>query len=326
MGGDGAAAGLQAAVASCQRSPAAALAETPGDSSGHGSETHVRYFEHSQYDIVPGRHADMGSSCCALFASAVVAGAMADGKRLAADRLEALLVQCVSAWDRTREVAGREPAQVLQAVLEDGGAKAKANCFVGTPEVLFKIWSGSSPPCAYVLTAIPRCTGAMRPTGDTFAVCHLRDGVHLIDSHRHYTERGALGMLWARSPSMIALHSWLFSPSGLFEQLRCRGDFFEIIAVGNWLSASAVAVPGAAGEESGEESGDVVLVEPPAAAAARGDTLAPEAAPLLPPLPLGGSPCGSEPPRCSTHARFDAKCDRFPWLTRRALRDFIGVH
>ena len=170
MGGDGAAAGLQAAVASCQRSSGAALAETPGDSSGHGSETHVRYFEHSQYDIVPGRHADMGSSCCALFASAVVAGAMADGKRLAADRLEALLVQCVSAWDRTREVAGREPAQVLQAVLEDGGAKAKVNGFVGTPEMLFKIWSGSSPPCAYVLTAIPRCTGAMRPTGDTFAV------------------------------------------------------------------------------------------------------------------------------------------------------------
>ena len=125
-------------------------------------------------------------------------------------------------------------------------------------------------------------------------------------------------MLWARFPCMIALHSWLFSPSGLFEQLRCRGDIFEIIAVENWLSASAVAVPGAAGEESGEESGDVVLVEPPVAAAARGATLAPEAAPLLLPLPQNGTHCGSEPPRCSTHPRFDVKCDRCRWLKHGA--------
>ena len=125
------------------------LAEQPGDSSRHCSDTVVHYFDRSQHDIVPGRHADMGSSCCALFASAVVAGAMADGTRLVADRLEALLAQCVSAWDATREVAGREPAQVLQAVLEDGGAEAKVNCFVGTPETLLKIWSGGSPPRAY---------------------------------------------------------------------------------------------------------------------------------------------------------------------------------
>ena len=85
----------------------------PG-SSGRGSEIHLRYFERSQHDKIPERHADMGSSCCALFASAVVAGSMEDAKRLSAERLEALLAQCVCAWDATREVAGGEPEQVLR--------------------------------------------------------------------------------------------------------------------------------------------------------------------------------------------------------------------
>ena len=278
------------------------------------AETHVRYFEKSQHDIVPGRHADMGSSCCALFASAVVAGAMAEEKRLTADRLEALLAQCVSAWDATRAVAGCEPMQVLQTVLEEGGTKARLNCFVMTPETLFKLWSGSSPPRAYVLTAIPRSTGDMRPTGDTFAVCHLRDGVHLIDSHRHHTDRGALGMVWARSSSISALHSWLFSPSGLLEQLRCRADFLEVIVVEDWQSAPAAAGPGTADEESDQESDEAVFIEPPVAATARSATLAPEAAPLFPPPLLGGSPCGSEASRCSTHVRFDTKCGHCRWV------------
>ena len=307
LAGNPAAAGQSAAAGNCQRPPAAIIAEPPGDSSGRGPETHVRYFERCQHDIVPGRHADMGSSCCALFASAVVAGAMADGTRLASDRLEALLVQCVSAWDATREVAGSEPAQVLQAVLEDFGIAVKVNSVAATPETLLKIWSGSSAPRAYVLTAIPRgTTSSTRPTGDTFAVCHLRDGVHLIDSHRHHTAGGTSGMLWARSSSLSALHSWLFSPSGLLEQLRCRADLFEIIVVEDWWSTPTAAASGIADEESGEESEDVVLVEPPLAAAAREAVLAAEAAPLSHPPPSGGS-------NCSTHVRFDVQCDRCRW-------------
>jgi hypothetical protein len=192
LAGNPAAAGQPAAAGNCQCPPAAIIAEPPCDSSGRGPETHVRYLEQSQHDRVPGRHADMGSSCCALFASAVVAVAMADGKRLASDRLEALLGQCVSAWDTTRAVAGREPVQVLQAVLRDCGIAAKVTSFVTTPETLLNTWSCSSEPRAYVLTAIPRGTNSTRPTGDNFVVCHLRDGVHLIDSHRHHRIAGPL--------------------------------------------------------------------------------------------------------------------------------------
>ena len=106
---DDAAAEQHTAAASCQRPPAAILAEPLGDSRGRGSAIRMRYSDKSQHDIVPGRHADMGSSCCALFASAGVVGAMAGGKRLTVERLEALLVRCVSAWDHTRKVAGCEP-------------------------------------------------------------------------------------------------------------------------------------------------------------------------------------------------------------------------
>ena len=77
------------------------------------SQVHLQYFERCQNDAVTGRHSDMGSSCCALFASAVVAGANADSQRLTEVRLEALLVQCVLTWDAAREVAGCEPVQVL---------------------------------------------------------------------------------------------------------------------------------------------------------------------------------------------------------------------
>ena len=271
----------------------------PG-SSGRGSEIHLRYFERSQHDIIPERHADMGSSCCALFASAVVAGAMEDAKRLSPERLEALLSQCVSAWDATREVAGGEVEQVLRFVLEDSGIEAKVSCFAATPEMLFKIWSSSFPPRVYLLTAIPRDTVSIRPTGNTFAVCHLQDGVHLIDSHRHHTERGALGMLWARASSLSALHGWLFNSSGLLEQIHCRTDFLEVVAVAeDGRPAPAAAALGPAGEESGEESEDVVLMEPPAAAVARGAALAAEAARLFPP--------------CRNHLHFEVKCDRCRW-------------
>ena len=271
----------------------------PG-SSGHGSEVHLRYFERSQHDIIPERHADMGSSCCALFASAVVAGAMQDAKRLSPERLEALLAQCVRAWDATREVAGGDVEQVLRAVLEDSGIEAKVSGFAMTPEMLFKFWSSSSPPRVCLLTAIPRETGNIRPTGNTFAVCHLQDGVHLIDSHRHHTERGCLGMLWARASSLSVLHGWLFNSSGLLEQLHCRADFLEVVAVAEGgRPAPAAAALGPAGEESGEESDDVVLMEPPVAAVARGAALAAEAARLFPP--------------CRNHLNFEVQCDRCRW-------------
>ena len=271
----------------------------PG-SSGHGSEVHLRYFERSQHDIIPERHADMGSSCCALFASAVVAGAMQDAKRLSPERLEALLAQCVRAWDATREVAGGDVEQVLRAVLEDSGIEAKVSGFAMTPEMLFKFWSSSSPPRVCLLTAIPRETVNIRPTGNTFAVCHLQDGVHLIDSHRHHTERGCLGMLWARASSLSVLHGWLFNSSGLLEQLHCRTDFLEVVAVAEGgRPAPAAAALGPAGEESGEESDDVVLMEPPVAAVARGAALAAEAARLFPP--------------CRNHLNFEVQCDRCRW-------------
>ena len=85
-----------------------AASETPGRSEqlSFKSQVHLQYFERCQNDAVTGRHSDMGSSCCALFASAVVAGAIADPQRLTEDRLEALLVQCVLTWDAAREVAG----------------------------------------------------------------------------------------------------------------------------------------------------------------------------------------------------------------------------
>jgi hypothetical protein len=60
-------------------------------------------------------------------------------------------------------------------------------------------------------------------------------------------------MLWARSSSLSALHSWLFSPSGLLEQLLCRADFLEIIVVKDWWSTAVAAARGITDEESGEE-------------------------------------------------------------------------
>ena len=239
---------------------------------------------------------------------------MQDAKRLSPERLEALLAQCVRAWDATREVAGGDVEQVLRAVLEDSGIEAKVSCFAVTPEMLFKIWSSSFPPRVYLLTAIPRDTVSIRPTGNTFAVCHLQDGVHLIDSHRHHTERGCLGMLWARASSLSVLHGWLFNSSGLLEQLHCRTDFLEVVAVAeDGRPAPAAAALGPAGEESGVESEDVVLMEPPVAAVARGAALAAEAARLFPPLP--------QPPE------FRGAVRPMPLAqTRSTLRGFIRVH
>ena len=107
-------------------------------------------------------------------------------------------------------------------------------------------------------------------------------------------------MLWARSSSMSALHGWLFNSSGLLEQIHCRTDFLEVVAVAeDGRPAPAAAALGPAGEESGEESDDVVLMEPPVAAVARGAALAAEAAPLF--------------PLCRNHLNFEVKCDRCRW-------------
>ena len=66
---------------------------------GFCSMVRRRYAERSQYDIVPGRDSDRGSSCCALFAATVAAGIMIDESELTSVRLETLLAQCVLAYD-----------------------------------------------------------------------------------------------------------------------------------------------------------------------------------------------------------------------------------
>ena len=59
----------------------------------------VDYGSWSQYDIVLNRHLDMGSSCCALFASTVAVGVLVESAPLRWSRLNEVLRSCVVAYD-----------------------------------------------------------------------------------------------------------------------------------------------------------------------------------------------------------------------------------
>lgn len=276
------------------------LAELPLDSGGRSPDDAVsaHYFDCSQHDVAPGRHADMGSSCCALFASAVAAGALADASRLTEARLTSLLASCVSHWDAVGDVSGSVPEQMLRSVLKDACMSARVHCSVVDRRHLRSMWSRSVPPQVFLLTALPRCCESDgQPVGFTFAVCHVEGGVHLIDSHRHHVADEIRGMVWARCRSLQTLHEWIFQPSGLLEQLRCRTDLIESVSASKSAPAASASC-----EVVLDELGDAVVA-----------------------IATASSTAAS----CQAHAAYDKTCAECRWRKHgsrfQALSEYVDA-
>ena len=175
-----------------------------------------RYAERSQYDIVPGRDSDRGSSCCALFAATVAAGVMIDESELTSVRLETLLAQCVLAYDTfTGGSGGCAVEDMACLVFGSRGVELSPAHFVASRWVLAdrgaQLLKQLPAPAALLLTGIPvaAAEGGI-VTGSTFAVLFCRDAILVVDSHRHQTAVGRMGWVWAQSSHWHEMLTWIF--------------------------------------------------------------------------------------------------------------------
>ena len=199
------------------------------------SMVRLRYAERSQYDIVPGRDSDRGSSCCALFAATVAAGIMIDESELTSVRLETLLAQCVLAYDTFAGGSGGCAVEDMAClVFGSRGIELSPGHFCASRWVLADRGAQllKQLPAALLLTGIPveAAEGGV-VTGSTFAVLFCRDAIHVVDSHRHETPAGRMGWVWAQSSHWHEMLTWIFDRGGLLEQLQCRTDLVDAVVL-----------------------------------------------------------------------------------------------
>jgi hypothetical protein len=163
---------------------------------------------------------------------------MVDGASLESHlRLESLLSQCVSTYDVLGDVDGSNVLDIVELVFADRGLDVKPAQEVVGPARLKDFGQAvlQRRPAALILTGIPTDGGS---TGRTFAVLFCPRTIHAVDSHRHATEHGPQGWVWAQSPDWHEIWTWLFAPCGLLAQLSCRLDLVEAVVL------DAAAVPG----------------------------------------------------------------------------------
>ncbi len=96
----------------------------------------IDYGSWSQYDIVLNRHLDMGSSCCALFASSVAVGVLVQGASLTWSRLNGVLRICVVVYDGMQVPDGFDVKDMAGIVFHDRGMDAPSSR-----------WSWTARPC-----------------------------------------------------------------------------------------------------------------------------------------------------------------------------------
>ena len=202
----------------------------------HGFCSMVRrqYAERSQYDIVPGRDSDRGSSCCALFAATAAAGVMIDEIELTSIRLETLLSQCVLAYDKFPGGSGGSHIEDMAClVFGSRGIELSPTQLVASRWVLADRGAQllMQLPAALLLTGIPVAAAEGIVTGSTFAVLFCQDAIHVVDSHRHETPVGRKGWVWAQSSHWHEMLTWIFDRGGLLEQLHCRTDLVDAVVL-----------------------------------------------------------------------------------------------
>ena len=191
-----------------------------------------QYAERSQYDIVPGRDPDLGSSCCALFAATLAAGVMIDQVKVTSAGLETLLSQCVLAYDTFSGGGGGCAVEdVACLVFGSRGIELAPAQFVASRWVLADRGKQllTQHPAALLITGIPVESAEGCMTGNTFAVLFCKDAIHVVDSHRHETELGQQGWVWAQSSQWPEMVTWIFDRGGLLEQMCCRTDFVDTV-------------------------------------------------------------------------------------------------
>ena len=202
---------------------------------GFCSMVRRRYAERLQYDIVPGRDSDRGSSCCALFAATGAAGVMIDEIEPSSARLETLLSQCVLAYDTFPAGSGGCAVEDMAClVFGSRGIKLSPTQLVASRWVLADRGTHllTQLPAALLLTGIPVAAAeGIVVTGNTFAVLFCQDAIHVVDSHRHETPVGRKGWVWAQSSHWHEMLTWIFDRGGLLEQLHCRTDLVDAVVL-----------------------------------------------------------------------------------------------
>ena len=286
----------------------------------------LEYATCCQHDIVPGRHPDRGSSCCALFASAVACGVLAARAELQMPRLTALLRRCVIAYDDMgpQACAGSYVADMARDAFAESGVSIRPRELVVNRAGLQTLGDEAlrGPlPAGILLTAIPATTSTMNATGNTFAVFFTEDAIHLVDSHRHQTPTGPRGFVWARCSSWCEMLDWVFCPEGLLDQLDSRADFLEAVTL-----LLDVAQPPARGSDDAEAASpspvrpDAAKAGSPFSAAtpcAGAESAAHPVAAVLARRDFGEDDDGAECVTCRRHAVFQMHCDKCRWAKCR---------
>ena len=139
----------------------------------------LEYATGCQHGIVPGRHPDRGSSCCAMFASAVACGMMVSHAEFQVIRLGTLLHGCVLAYDDLgpQACAGSAVAEMARTVFEDSGVSISCQEEVVNRDRLQALGDEllrGTLPAGMLLTAIPATACGMQVTGTRLSHCSQR--------------------------------------------------------------------------------------------------------------------------------------------------------
>ena len=154
----------------------------------------VKRLHRHQHNVDPKRHADAGSSACALIGSVVgiellrSASSLGEAEQVLGEAaLYARMTSCVRLWDLGKAVAGGNVVDTLRVAASNKGARVwmTATEQVTDAAGVTAALAECVPQCLLV-TAVPK-SAEMKPglTGNTFLLAALPDGFHVVDTHEH---------------------------------------------------------------------------------------------------------------------------------------------
>ena len=196
----------------------------------------------NRHNADPHRHADKGSSCCALFASslalALLTGAASEVSSvddlISSQVLQHRAVSCSKLWDAIGHITGQRAIEVLEVVASKKGVQIciDAKEAVVTHEVLTAMISEVARPCAVLVTALPvSAESSSGWSGNTFLMVAFTWGMLLVDTHAHsgHHLQGAVlaKVVGQAKPSAQVMCDWILGKGGLLFEMGCRTELVD---------------------------------------------------------------------------------------------------
>lgn len=199
-----------------------------------GIET--KLFKWDQFNVVPSRHPDKGSSCCGHFVAKMIMIWSQPSARSELFRSWNLarywrpkLESAVKYWDRQGHALCADVLETVKDSLADAPAHvAWEKVSLGGSSALAALFS-TSPPYAAAITARLASSSEQERDANSFGVFADEVGdIIVVDTHRHFDEQGnAQGTLCAKIPgSTAALAKWIYTC--LLPRARCSDEQLDI--------------------------------------------------------------------------------------------------